>query len=209
MEAKKYAEAEAHYRRAEPYFATLVARWPDAVNHHAAGVGCYKRGEILFLQGKPAAARPYLERGFRHAQAACQAEPSKREYAAWLLRQGGGLAQLFRTTRDHADLARHVDELVRVAPAHQDTSFDSATELARAVALARADPQLTDSVRGALVESYGKRAVDYLQRAVAQGYRDLKKLEMDARLGPVRDRADFQALLGQLRERKTSASPGS
>jgi tetratricopeptide (TPR) repeat protein len=208
-QAKKAAEAEALFRRAEPHLTLLATRWPSAVTHHEAGVICFNLGMALLRGGKAAEARPLAERGFRHAQAARMAAPFNAEYSAWLLRHVGGLAELYRQLGDHAALARHIDQAVRVAPAHKDTTFDAATELARAVALARADTRLTDSVRGVLVESYGKRAVDYLQRAVAQGYRDLQILEKDARLAPVRDRADFQALLGQLRERKTSASPGS
>jgi serine/threonine-protein kinase len=201
-QAKKADEAEALFRRAEPQLTTLANRFPNPLTHHEAGMASQKVGEVLLLRGDPAAARPYLERGFRHAQAARKAAPLSKEYADALLRFGGGLADVDRQLGDHAALARHVNELVRVAPAHKDTSFDAAAELARAISLAEKDAKLADAERASLAASYGRRAMEYLQQAVAQGYQNLDALEKDARLGPLRTREDFQALLQKVREAK-------
>jgi len=47
-------------------------------------------------------------------------------------------------------------------------------------------------------ENYSKEAMDALERAVKAGYRDASHMSRDTDLIPLRARADFRALVGEV-----------
>jgi tetratricopeptide (TPR) repeat protein len=56
-------------------------------------------------------------------------------------------------------------------------------------------------------EAYAGRAADLLGRAVRAGYRDAEHVESDADLDPIRGRADYRAVIGELRRLPPVAPP--
>ena len=48
---------------------------------------------------------------------------------------------------------------------------------------------------------YTDRAMEFLQRAVKVGYKDVDRLKRDPELGPLRDRDDFRKLLADLEKK--------
>ena len=73
--------------------------------------------------------------------------------------------------------------------------YGAAGCLARCLALAEVDIELTAGQRQALVQKYGERAVQLLKQALANGFRDVEALKRDPALEPIRSRPDFRKML--------------
>jgi hypothetical protein len=64
--------------------------------------------------------------------------------------------------------------------------------------LAAQDERLPESKRQELTQSYGERAFAALRLAVERGAKEVARMKTDSSLDPLRSRADFQKLLGEL-----------
>jgi hypothetical protein len=78
--------------------------------------------------------------------------------------------------------------------------------LARCAALAGGDAKLSEEMRKEKAEAYGKQAVEWLRRAVADGFKDVKQLKDGEAFRPLRTREDFQRLLSDLETRLRAAA---
>jgi hypothetical protein len=76
-----------------------------------------------------------------------------------------------------------------------------ASVLARCAGLAEADANLPEAERKTLARSHSDRAMAWLKRAVAGGYRDVGTLRRAAAFQALRGRADFQELVAELERR--------
>src|SRR5262249_6012979 len=100
---------------------------------------------------------------------------------------------------DHVAAAAAADDLVRHAIELKDR-VTAAGGLAGCVFLAERDKSLPSEKRTAAAANYADRAVALLRQAVDSGFRDAGALSQNPRFGPIRDRADFQALLKGMSE---------
>jgi hypothetical protein len=90
---------------------------------------------------------------------------------------------------------------VAVANARQgdnDSLYDAACALSLASGAFRRSAALPPFTAAPLAEHYAARAVAALREAVAAGFKDGKGIKEDKDLNPVRDRADFKAVIAGL-----------
>jgi hypothetical protein len=98
----------------------------------------------------------------------------------------------------HADAVRAAREYAREFPDDAVGAYDAACFLARCVPLAERDPKLSAEERQKTGDEYGRLAVEQLRAAVQAGYRDVKHIQADSDLDPVRGRQDFRDLLAEM-----------
>jgi tRNA A-37 threonylcarbamoyl transferase component Bud32 len=98
----------------------------------------------------------------------------------------------------HAEAVRAAREYARAFPAQPQDAYDAACLIARCVPLAERDPQLSTEERQKTADEYGRLAVQQLRAAVQAGYRDVKHIQADRDLDPLRGRQDFRDLLAEL-----------
>jgi hypothetical protein len=79
--------------------------------------------------------------------------------------------------------------------------YNVACVFSRASAAAEHDTKLSTADRARLKARYADRAMEYLRRAVAEGWRNTSVAKKDADLDPLRARIDFQKLLAELEEK--------
>jgi hypothetical protein len=71
-------------------------------------------------------------------------------------------------------------------------------------ALASLTGRVRSGVSAAEGEAAAAKAMEWLQRAVANGYRNTNQLRIESALDPLRDRSDFKKLVAEL---EMSSSP--
>src|SRR5262249_14724737 len=94
----------------------------------------------------------------------------------------------------HAEAAAEAKALLRL----RRISADGLCNLARIYSLSYSAAR-DDDPRQA--EQYAVQAVGLLRRAIAQGYKDVERLKIDSDYGGIRQRPDFQKLVGDLGKR--------
>jgi thiol-disulfide isomerase/thioredoxin/tRNA A-37 threonylcarbamoyl transferase component Bud32 len=111
----------------------------------------------------------------------------------------------------HEEIRRLAAELALDFPADPNDLYNAACFLANASELAGRDRGLPGAEQRHLADSYARQAVELLQRSVRAGFNDLAHLNEDPDLTPLRERADFRALVADLERRAplTVPTPGS
>jgi tetratricopeptide (TPR) repeat protein len=131
----------------------------------------------------------------RHAEAvkdwdrviALDAGPNRTRFR---LQRALALARL----KDHARATAEADDLARAKDAPAGALYDLACVFALSTAAAGEDRKLG--------ETYARRAVALLRRALARGYKDIEHLKKDSDLDALRSRDDFQQLLTDLEAKR-------
>ena len=93
---------------------------------------------------------------------------------------------------DHAGAVKIAEDLVKTLPKDERLYVQAACAYALA-----ADTVSNDAD---LVRRYTKKAVDYLREAIKRGWADVKSLEIDTDLEPIRNDPAFKAFLDELRQ---------
>jgi thiol-disulfide isomerase/thioredoxin len=206
-EQKKPADAEAAYRaaleRAEQLLADPAA--PPQTHSQLATIA----GTLAWLlyETKPAETERLLQRCLRELRAARGAQQENRQAAEGLWSGYVDLASFFKKRGQHAELAALANQLRGDFLGQLDHAYNAARLLTDAVRVAQAQPGLTPPQRDALAETYATAAVGMLEKAVKEGWTDRARIEVDPSLDPLRQRADFGALLTELERRVTHLSP--
>jgi serine/threonine protein kinase/tetratricopeptide (TPR) repeat protein len=233
----KYAEAETALRQALAIQEKLVADFPDLPSHALQLGGTYSNfGHLVRDRGEPANALEWFARAIARMQPVLQQEPrlaTARLYfrnAHW--GRAEALGQLGRHAEAIPDWERasacndegHRDAWFRLqrasalARAGQQTGATAAVEALLGPSQADASTlygaacvhALTAGVaKGdqAQAEKHAARAVGLLRQAVQAGYTDLAQLKKAADLDALRQRQDFQALLGDLEKANATSKP--
>ncbi len=116
-----------------------------------------------------------------------------------ILRQAmSGLAQILLKSGDHARLFAAGERYANLKPGGSEELFSGASLMSLATRLVAKDSSLDEQKKKAAIDRYGKRAVELLRQAVAQGWQDRERLEKEPDLAPIRERSDFQELLKKL-----------
>jgi hypothetical protein len=98
----------------------------------------------------------------------------------------------------HAEAVRAAREYAREFPDDPAGPYDAACFIARCVPLAEQDPKLSAEERQRIGDEYGRLAVQQLRAAIQAGYRDVKHMQADSDLDPLRGRQDFRELMAEL-----------
>jgi hypothetical protein len=80
--------------------------------------------------------------------------------------------------------------------------YDVACVFSQASAAAERDNKLSSAERGRLKARYADRAMEFLQRAVTEGWQNPQTLKTDHDMEPLQAREDFRRVLAEL-EAKT------
>jgi eukaryotic-like serine/threonine-protein kinase len=112
-------------------------------------------------------------------------------------------AQIDRATAqacrgDHAQATTEVESITRKEEVSSHHLYDLACTYSQAAAAAERDNKLSLAERGRLKARYANRAMDLLQRAIAQGWQNPELLRTDPDMEPMRAREDFRKLLADL-----------
>jgi serine/threonine protein kinase len=172
---------------------------PDYQNELAATLG---KLATLSLQGRDfATALSLLKQARPHNRAALAARPRHPYYRLCYRNNLQALARTYAGLGDHARLATAAQERARYAVDAVKGNYLAACMLCFCAQLAARDPQLTDERRMALARGYCDRALGFLRRAVARGYKDVARLQSDHDLDPLRSRQQFHQLLAGLEKK--------
>jgi serine/threonine-protein kinase len=192
-------EAEAAYRDGLALARQLAADFPpnpDYQNDLAAGM--VNLAQLLRQRGELGPARRLLEESLPHHQAALRADPRHPSYRGVYRLNRMVHAETLLALGRHAEAAAAAEQLLQAAVNPMADAYDAGCYLARCVPLAQKDGQLPPARQQELVKSYGDRALAALRQAVRHGYRDAAHMKRDADLDPLRERADFQALVREV-----------
>lgn len=102
--------------------------------------------------------------------------------------QAGNHAALWDLGQSHAELL----------PSSGRDAFDAARLISLAVPLVTKDSTLPEGERSEKAVEYARRAIELLDRAFELGFRDLRAIQSEPDLAPLRSRAEFQQLLQRL-----------
>jgi serine/threonine protein kinase/tetratricopeptide (TPR) repeat protein len=103
----------------------------------------------------------------------------------------------FQAAGDAAGCRRIAEAVEKTSPSDPSGLYDAAAARAMTAAAARASDRSGDG--GGRAGDDADRAVSWLKRAVAAGYRNAVRLASDRDFNALRDRADFQTLLSELK----------
>jgi tetratricopeptide (TPR) repeat protein len=154
-------------------------------------------GEILELAGRAREALPRIEEALAAASKR-EADPGLGWFVLLLRVRAGQLRA------DPAAVRAAVDKLAAFHRTDLQSLWDLGRATARLSATVRAADPSADGQRAA--DADAAQAVAVLQKAVAAGATNYAMWQRDPGLGPIRSRADFQALLASIRPKPTQPS---
>jgi hypothetical protein len=104
-------------------------------------------------------------------------------------------------TNDARGAALAVSEYLTVEPSGYEEALESARFLCRSAELARENQSMPAAERDEFTRSCADRAINALQTAFHNGYRDVADLKRAPTYEPLRARSDFRLLLRELEAR--------
>jgi tetratricopeptide (TPR) repeat protein len=217
------AEADPAVREAAALFAAAYADF-DGLRDDGApaeradaeaslGILAGRQGMCLQDLGELPAARDALTKSLGHLREALRLDGSRPAYAEYYYECADHLADVLAKQSDHRAAAEAAREWRRVRPSTPALDYLAAIVLARCIELARADAALPEEERGRLAEAYGKEAVEALRAWIGRTYDDQKvafdpkTLDRLEQLAPLRQRADYQALVAEREKKAPGAAP--
>jgi tetratricopeptide (TPR) repeat protein len=181
------------YRDALSVQERLTADFPEVSEYQSAqGRTLYSLARLQLSEGDDSA-RDLLTRAIRYHRAVVEADPRDRANREFLRDDYSVLCLALLHARAHADAANAAEELPKVLPDDASESLRAAAFLVECGAAASDDPSAPDS--------YARRAVALLRRAVErQILTDPASLQIPE-LAPLRARPDFEDLRKTLVDR--------
>jgi serine/threonine protein kinase len=189
-------EAESNLRRALAIKETLAREHPEVIEyafllatcHHALGeLQSERRAFDRFFESNSRATelcRRVLAREPRHAWAREQLQSERLARAIVLARTGKSERAL-----------EAAEEIAASEEVSANNLFNLACVYAQAAQGAANDRQPSGTERDKVVGRYADRAMNFLEQARKQGYRNTAALARDKNLDPLRSRADFKQFL--------------
>jgi eukaryotic-like serine/threonine-protein kinase len=156
-------------------------------------------GDVVRSLGRVAEAKDLYDRMIALTVPTDKEDPTDPEYLSQLVgavwRRGLTLRDLGDTAGAAADVRRAMQLSEGLPPRYVRYLFEKACSHA---ALASLAGRAGSGVSAAEGEAAAARAMQWLRRAVAVGYRNTNELRIESALDPLRDRPDFQALMMDL-----------
>jgi tetratricopeptide (TPR) repeat protein len=159
---------------------------------------CVELAIIHSLREDWAAAKRLLLEGRPHHLAALKANPRHPNYRQFYHNHLSAL------TAVHAGLLEQADA-VRTAQTRRDLgwnppadAYDAACSLSRCMPFVAQHNKLDAKQRKEAAQFYADAAMKLLREAVSKGYKDVPHMKKDTDLDPLRQRDDFQKLIGEL-----------
>lgn len=182
----------------------LLARPEHLAELHLHGAMVQQhRGQVLRQLNRLEEALAAYQSAVAHFRAVLAKTPGAVRARQMLSDSYFAVAELQRLRRRPADAAAAALERRQLWPDRPGELYNVACELALCIPLVgKEGAELTDAERAAQ-RRYADLALEVLRQAGDQGFKDVKRLQTDADLAPLRSRPDFQQLLAEL----DSASP--
>ena len=109
---------------------------------------------------------------------------------------------------DHARATDEAEALARRDGLTNVNVYDLACHFSLSSAAAGRDETLSTADRARLKAKHAERAMEFLEKAVAMGYRHPAAMSADPDLEPLRDRDDFRKLLADLETEQKGSEGG-
>jgi eukaryotic-like serine/threonine-protein kinase len=199
LKNKQTQQAEAMFRKKVAAQKQLVTALPESAPHHGVlGHSMMELARVLIHHDKVAEAKDLIGEAIEEQWAALKTEPESAAHRAALHEHYRFCAVFLIKTGEHAEVLRIAEKLVADSRARWQEYRLAGRLAARGSTAAAKDARLDEAQRAKVADSYAERAVQFLDKAVHSGCKDLRGLQNDAELAPLRMRADFQKLLADL-----------
>jgi serine/threonine protein kinase/tetratricopeptide (TPR) repeat protein len=190
-------KAEVFFLRALRIREKLAQEHPDVLHYvFLAGLSYRRLGTAALIGGRLDVALTRYDRAIESLQrAANKGHPEAREHLvmARILR-AGALAQ----RGEYPKAIEEAEAVVRQGDLNRDQLYNVCCLFSLASDAAASDSKLSPPDRAKLKAQYSDRAMEFLRRALANGFRNVAGLKADKDLDPLRSRADFQKLVQEL-----------
>jgi tetratricopeptide (TPR) repeat protein len=143
-------------------------------------------------------ARPYLEKGIAHLEAALKPNPDEPRYLDALRRRTWNLSEVQLALGEPAAAAVLAVKLPVYYRPRTEGCVLAAKLLGRCARVAEGDLTKPEADRKLHANRYADQAMDLLREALQSGYRDPEGLRKDPQLESLRGRDDFRKLLGSI-----------
>jgi tetratricopeptide (TPR) repeat protein len=199
QKAGRLSEAERHFRQSFWSFHQLDEQVPRQVQYTVeAARALIGLGTVYASQQHYRKARPVFEHALKHLDRVLEQDPNHADARAGKFACALPLAMSCAMLGQHADAAAALDSAGKVADKDAKKLFIAAVLYAWCVQLATQDAELSPDERQQRAKAYGDQTIALLQQAIANGYQGAAALKTDPVFAPLRERADFQALIRQL-----------
>jgi tetratricopeptide (TPR) repeat protein len=186
------------YEQARQRWQDLVDRSPEQVAYrHSLGLTLNNLGHEHWRSKRPHEALASLERARDHNRLVLSKAPKVHFYRRILSTTYLFLAEVHRGQGRAADAVAAALERRKLWPGDADQLFFVACDLAQTTAGMANDQK--SAVRKAQWDEYRGYALDTLRQAVRSGFRDVERLEREARLAELRANPGFKALVEELK----------
>ncbi len=178
--------------KAVAYFENRASR-PGATteDRYNLAVGCQALSVCLARLGELTEARRRAEQGIIQLRTALETTAKNPAFRNSLSALQANLIDVLIRQRDYAAASRAATEWLDSSPGDRIVTASAARVMASCVPLAE-----TDAAAGPpAAQVYADRAMDFLRRAVNEGFRDAADLRTNPVFNPLRGRSDFQLLL--------------
>jgi serine/threonine protein kinase len=208
MKLERKREAEEAFRRSVELRAALTRDFPSTPHHFGAlGGTLLSLGKLAGARGDLAEVRRLRERAIAAHGATVALAPKNDEYRRHVRDTSADFIEVLIGLREHDDASNAIAEFVALSPGSGPDCFRAASFLARCVSLAASDKQLPDAKRSETVAHYADRAMELLRESLKTGHRDAGALSKDPSFEALRLRAEWRALLAQLRKPAAEGIP--
>ncbi len=209
LQMGKRAEAEAECRTAVAIWQKLVEGTPNvAVYRCLFAQSVQNLGDAVLAAGRSAEARGDYERAIALEEPQVREEPTiilhRHDLACLIRRRGLTLVELGDPAAAAADFRRALKSFDGMPLLSAGELFQKACCHAALAGLAGRPGSRVTAVDG---EEAVTKAIEYLGRAAASGYRNANELRIESALNPLRSRPDFKKLMTEL-EKKSPSQQG-
>jgi serine/threonine-protein kinase len=205
------AEALAAFERSRAIVHNLAQANPNVTRFQGQLASAYGYiGWVHKLTGKPAQALAGYEQELSIRRKLAQADPSVRMYQTSLSTCLGEMGGILRAAGRHAEAAKASREagaiLERLSVLEPIDCYNMACHNATLAGIAIAPGSGMTAAEG---QADAERAMQWLHRAVARGYRNVALMQRDHDLDPLRSRDDFRLLMMDLAMPDAAFSKGT
>jgi serine/threonine-protein kinase len=201
----KRTEAIEAYEKGVAVFQKLVDAHPDSSDYHyKLGLTLHNLSTQYGPQGMYDKALPLLNQAIGNTRQALDKAPRSQTYRQLLSGHYGVFADYLRRAGRLEESVMATQERLRLWPDEAFELFRAGRDLSRTAAAVGKDKNALTAEEEKQRDRYVDQALAWLRQAVDLGYADLKTLQKDEALEPLRSREEFKKLLEDLRNKATA-----
>lgn len=199
LDAEEYDESESLLERSLELRKQLADQFPENGDLQSElGLSQFAAGELLLRRGDERIARHYLQQAVAIQKAAVENDPQNAAYRGRLSEHLKLLAETLLSLGEPGQAAAAAEELAAMLP-------DDSAVIGHAGELMAQCFTLAQTVKSADFDAdeCANRAVQLLREALRRGTIDVELLENSPALAPLRERAEFKALLAEMEDKNS------